>query len=142
MSRLVSLVALVASISALRRRRRPPTDPAACDRPPWRRRTELRLTLHAAAVAGLLTSAANAHQACLAAHDTTSPFPQAFSVPPERIVIPVAWSAALLYYDRRRLARDLLLQAPHCPTCGYDMRATPEQCPECGARRAAPRLRE
>ena len=40
-------------------------------------------------------------------------------------VMPVCYAIALL--RSRRASR-----AGCCPGCGYDLRATPEQCPECG----------
>lgn len=56
---------------------------------------------------------------------------RSLSVPwfyPVVVLLPVtiAWIAILSRRARRR-------RQGHCPICGYDLRATPDRCPECGA---------
>jgi hypothetical protein len=42
---------------------------------------------------------------------------------------------SILLYRRRRAAQRRTVG--HCTNCGYDLRASPERCPECGAAAAA-----
>jgi hypothetical protein len=48
-------------------------------------------------------------------------------------VPPAAWSRSVA-----RLLRARRRTRGHCPTCGYDLRASPERCPECGTMAVAP----
>ena len=48
-------------------------------------------------------------------------------------ILPAAWAVGFVRRRRRRRLRN----ARRCPACGYDLRATPDKCPECGATPAA-----
>jgi hypothetical protein len=47
------------------------------------------------------------------------------------------WLALAWRYWRNRAARRIA--AGLCPACGYDLRASPDRCPECGAEASLPR---
>lgn len=46
--------------------------------------------------------------------------------------LPASLFAVIALIARRYALKELRGSAGHCPICGYDLRATPERCPECG----------
>ena len=104
-------------------------------RPPlWRERRELRFVLYCFAILQLAQPLLAVFAAAVwAACNPCSPswrtiFWQNFHA--FRLVYP-AVGIAIILYDRRRLLRDRK-DAGECLNCGYDLRATPDRCPECG----------
>jgi hypothetical protein len=58
------------------------------------------------------------------------------SMPILLLVLLFAVPAYVLWVVRRRMIRVVRLQEGRCLICNYDLRATPDQCPECGHKRS------
>jgi hypothetical protein len=58
---------------------------------------------------------------------------------PDRVLISMLGALSVAGLRRRRRRHLIAASGTHtCPTCGYDLRATPQRCPECGAVPEAP----
>jgi hypothetical protein len=105
----------------------------------WRDRRELRTVLYVLAItlisrlamATYVTVAAiQSNDAFVAGHSFLDLFPYTYAI------IPFIVGVALIYWDHREAKRDVGLHDDVCFHCGYDLRASPEQCPECGRPRS------
>ena len=101
----------------------------------WRDKVELRVVLYCFAVLLALQLPLGIVQAFRAMHDRSDPPPEHegfFSLFPVGGYVGPAIAIAIVVYDRHQTKRDRR-EAGCCVACGYDLRATPDRCPECGA---------
>ena len=101
----------------------------------WRDRSELRFVLYCFAATQILALPIGVVKGVQALRGPP-PWGNTFwsALPPGAIIGPLA-GAAVIAYDRWRIRRDrreARRDAGHCVVCGYDLRATPDRCPECG----------
>jgi hypothetical protein len=101
---------------------------------PWRARRDVRLVLYTFAATSFAQFPIGVYRSIVALSDPTTP---AFthnisSVFPIGAVLFPLMGVALILYDRRRTRREERLAGNLCSVCGYDLRASPERCPECG----------
>jgi hypothetical protein len=100
---------------------------------PWRARTELRVVLYVLAIIQFLSIPINVIKAYQATQDRSAPYQRKFwgHFRTESFVY-TALGVAIIVYDRHRLRREDREGGTYCLKCGYDLRATPNRCPECG----------
>ena len=104
---------------------------------PWHRRHEVRAGLWCIAAVQILQCPIGIIEIIVSLDATVRPSSMPWhlwAVPVQAVVGPLI-GAGILLYDRRRASREQRKAEGLCPICGYDLRATPDRCPECGRER-------
>jgi hypothetical protein len=114
-----------------RRRTGPPVRPGLTSAR-WQDRLELRAVLYASAALFALQLPIGVFKATRALSGNRPPWLNPWTAFPTWGLIGPPLAIALITYDRRRLRREFREDAGKCLRCGYDLRATPGRCPECG----------
>lgn len=103
-------------------------------RPRWEERRELRFAIYVLIALWFLDLPTGLIKTWLALQNLSS-FPGStrsfWSFIPSQCFMGPALGLIALWYDRKRL-KDEQREAGRCVNCGYDLRATPNRCPECG----------
>ena len=128
----LSCVSAIAISYEVHRTRHPRTGTDPQPKKRWRQRVYLRAFLYCLATMYLLQLPLSMIKAEQRARRWQ--FPSTFwsELSMTDIVIPPILAAAIVIYDRRRLQREAREDYNLCPKCGYDLRASPTRCPECG----------
>jgi len=102
---------------------------------PWQLRRDVRYVLYVFAATRLIQFPIGIYQLMVALSDSSTPTfaNNTFSLFPIGAILFPLVGGALIVYDRRRATREERRAGGMCSVCGYDLRASPERCPECGS---------
>lgn len=97
---------------------------------PWRDKLEIRVVLYVWAASLLLRPLIGVIK--IIKVTPIDPVALWILIISDGLIVP-AIGIAVIIYDQQRIKREFRLNTGRCLLCGYDLRASPSKCPECGA---------
>lgn len=102
---------------------------------PWHLRHEVRAVVYLMAGMLLLKLPIYVCHIIVVGHDRSAPSyaNDLMGLVPFVVIVCVFAGGVIVFVERRHATRERWRFEKRCPWCGYDLRASPKQCPECGA---------